>query len=153
MCHWRMPACGTAASSGWEVRERGRAGAAVLALHVVGGPDAGRTIALDRGRLHIGRDPACDLALADVDVSRRHAVIDIGQRDIVLHDLDSMNGTQVDGRQVPPDGSALRPGAVIRIGDSFLTVAGPGDAPATLQPAADGRRLVHAAAAAPAAGK
>lgn len=115
-----------------------RVRAAVLELHVVAGPDAGRVSALDRGRLRIGRDPGCELTLADVDVSREHAVVDVGSHAIVLHDLGSTNGTRVDGRPVPATGCELRPGCLISMGDSLLTIAGPLDAPATLQAGPDG---------------
>src|SRR3954468_20697822 len=70
--------------------------AAVLSLHIVGGPDAGRARPLERGRLTIGRDPAADVQLDDPDVSRRHAAIEVG-RTVTVRDLGSTNGTRVDG--------------------------------------------------------
>jgi S-DNA-T family DNA segregation ATPase FtsK/SpoIIIE len=120
-----------------------RQGVAVLALHVVGGPNAGLMVALERGgRLQIGRDSGCDIVLADGDASRRHAVVEVTASAIRLRDLGSTNGTMVDGRAVAPQGVELRPGALIAIGDSLLTVSGPIDSPATVQPGSDGRLLV-----------
>ncbi len=121
---------------------RARAQSAVLSLHVVGGPAAGSLAALGRGRLVIGREPGCDVVLPDPDVSRRHAAIEVDVAAITVHDLGSTNGTTVDGRPVPPGGRTIRPGDLIALGDSLLTVAGPVGAPAALQPTGAGTDLL-----------
>src|SRR4051812_41655099 len=41
-------------------------------LVVMGGPDAGRRRALTAGRLVVGRDRSCDLAVQDRSLSRQH---------------------------------------------------------------------------------
>ncbi|WP_375490707.1 FtsK/SpoIIIE domain-containing protein [uncultured Jatrophihabitans sp.] len=115
-----------------------RPAAGVLALHRVGGPDAGSTVAVTRGRLLLGRAPDCDVVVADPDASRHHAVLDIGSSAISLRDCGSTNGTRVDGCPVPPGGSEVVPGQVIRIGDTSLMVRGPLDVPAALADAGDG---------------
>jgi S-DNA-T family DNA segregation ATPase FtsK/SpoIIIE len=114
----------------------------VLSLHIVAGPNAGTIIPLARGQLIIGRDDTCDIVLADADVSRRHAVIDVSSDGIAVRDIGSTNGTRVDGIHVPSEGSSVRPGCLIGIGDSLLAVSGPDQTPATLQPANDGTVLV-----------
>ncbi len=48
----------------------------------------------------IGRDPACDVVLADPTVSRRHAVLESKGDVVRLRDLKSGNGTFVDGEAV-----------------------------------------------------
>jgi len=48
----------------------------------------------------IGRNKRCDVALADPNVSRRHAEIRREGDDYVIIDLDSTNGVQVNGRGV-----------------------------------------------------
>jgi S-DNA-T family DNA segregation ATPase FtsK/SpoIIIE len=110
----------------------------VLALHVVGGPAAGTVIPLERGRLTVGRGADCDLVLPDPDVSRRHAVLDVSPTGITLTDLGSTNGTTVDGQLVAEPGQLLQVGCLVGVGDSLLTVAGPVDAPAAVQPGDDG---------------
>ena len=115
----------------------------VMSLHVIGGPAAGRIVPLERGRLTIGRAPASDIVLPDADVSRRHAVLEVAATAITLSDLGSTNGTRLDGTPVPQSGAVVRPGAVISIGDSLLSVAGPVDAPAALQPGNDGTLLIQ----------
>jgi signal transduction histidine kinase/CheY-like chemotaxis protein len=51
--------------------------------------------------LTIGRDPSCDIQVPAVDVSRLHAKITkVGDRELWLEDLQSQNGTQVNGKQI-----------------------------------------------------
>ncbi|RLK52380.1 FtsK/SpoIIIE domain-containing protein [Microbacterium telephonicum] len=69
-------------------------------LHIVSGPGAGETVALDRSVLTIGRDPSCDIVLDDPLVSKRHARLEIGQGRAELIDLNSANGILVDGAPV-----------------------------------------------------
>jgi len=48
----------------------------------------------------IGRDASCDLAIADVTVSRRHAQLERTEHGWLLVDLESTNGTRVNGWRV-----------------------------------------------------
>jgi hypothetical protein len=48
----------------------------------------------------IGRDVGCDLAIADMTVSRRHATLERTQDGWLLTDLESTNGTRVNGWRV-----------------------------------------------------
>jgi DNA-binding winged helix-turn-helix (wHTH) protein len=59
-----------------------------------------RSVALPQGETVIGRDPTADLAVPDASISRRHARITLTGRDATLEDLDSKNGTRVDGRRI-----------------------------------------------------
>lgn len=68
-------------------------------LTIVEGADAGRMVACDK-EIVIGRASDCALVLPDPGVSRHHArVVTRGDR-LVLEDLESKNGTFVDGRSV-----------------------------------------------------
>jgi hypothetical protein len=51
-------------------------------------------------RFSIGRDANCDLAIADMTVSRRHATLERTQDGWLLTDLESTNGTRVNGWRV-----------------------------------------------------
>ena len=48
----------------------------------------------------VGRDPAVHVWLDSTSVSRRHARITINGERVTLEDLQSKNGTRVNGRQI-----------------------------------------------------
>lgn len=66
------------------------------------------------GEAFIGRDDDCAASLAGQDVSRRHAVVRAQGPHRVLTDLDSRNGTWVNGRRVRS--VLLEQGDVVRVG-------------------------------------
>jgi hypothetical protein len=51
-------------------------------------------------RFTIGRDASCDLAIADMTVSRQHAQLERGTDGWLLSDLESTNGTRLNGWRV-----------------------------------------------------
>jgi two-component system, cell cycle response regulator len=67
-------------------------------LVVISGNEMGVRKAVDQSVL-IGRDPACDLVLTDGLVSSRHALIEDRGDSWALVDLDSTNGTSVNGEK------------------------------------------------------
>ncbi|NOU31767.1 MAG: sigma 54-dependent Fis family transcriptional regulator, partial [Polyangiaceae bacterium] len=68
----------------------------------------GRTLA-------IGKSDEADLVLTDASVSRTHCELRRTREGILVRDLDSTNGTYVDGVRIHE--VALRPGAIFRVGD------------------------------------
>ena len=68
----------------------------------------------------VGRDPACDVALADPRVSRRHVEIVADGMAFRFRDLGSSNGTRLNGIALAQGTVAL--GDVLAIGDSELAV-------------------------------
>jgi hypothetical protein len=69
-------------------------------LEIIEGPEAGRRMSLD-GPLELGRDPAAGgPLLQDELVSRRHVRITPAEDGALIEDLDSRNGTFVDGDQI-----------------------------------------------------
>ena len=112
-------------------------------LQVVRGPDAGKTWTLRPGTYVIGRAKSSDLPLpSDELVSRRHARIRISAEGAVVEDMASSNGTLVNGETIATP-SRLASGAVIELGDTFLSLsmeAGPG---ATTSPTPDGTRIFN----------
>jgi pSer/pThr/pTyr-binding forkhead associated (FHA) protein len=69
-------------------------------------------------RTSIGRSRDNSIRLADERASRRHARVDLQQGTFVISDLDSANGTFVNGQRIQRH--ALRSGDEIRIGDTQL---------------------------------
>jgi hypothetical protein len=61
-------------------------------------------------RFTIGRDASCDLAIADMTVSRQHAQLERTPDGWLLSDLESTNGTRVNGWRV-------RGQVPVRVGD------------------------------------
>ena len=82
---------------------------------------AGRElVALEAGRLTLGADPANDLALpADPTLSRLHAALERYGAGWCVRDLDSRNGTFVNGQRVWRE-RPLRPGDELRVGATRL---------------------------------
>lgn len=67
-----------------------------------------------RKSLVIGRETICDIVIADRQVSRRHARLQLAADGIYLEDLDSKNGTHLNGQ--PVQGLVLlRDGDLIQI--------------------------------------
>ena len=83
---------------------------------IVDGSD--RRVALHTGSNVVGRGQDADLRLADTGVSRRHVEVRFDGQTATLHDLDSTNGTIVNGHRV--QSWQLADGDVIRIGHSVL---------------------------------
>ncbi len=80
-----------------------------------------QTVTLPRGRvLLVGRSIACDLPVRDPSVSRRHAelAIDAQGEGLAVSDLESMNGTFVNGERVTR--AMARPGDQITFGRSVF---------------------------------
>ena len=68
----------------------------------------------------IGRSKDCDVPLADGNVSRRHAELGRSEEGFVLRDLDSTNGTMVNGRRIRS--ATIGAGDEITIGMSTLRI-------------------------------
>jgi predicted component of type VI protein secretion system len=83
-------------------------------LKVVEGPDKDKKLDLERKPIRIGKKEDNDLALADNTVSRHHLVIEQRGDSFVLKDLDSTNGTSINGLRVKE--AYLSPGDVISLG-------------------------------------
>ena len=80
-------------------------------------PD-GHRIELGDGPSFIGRLPDCIIVLTDPQVSRHHAEIRRTERGILVADLDSMNGTIVNGVRVRE--WLLNDGDVITVGATSI---------------------------------
>ena len=70
-------------------------------LRVVGGLDAGLSVPLMPGRYKLGRGDQADIRVDSPDLSRLHCEIDVTRDGLVrVRDLDSRNGTDLNGRRL-----------------------------------------------------
>ncbi|MFJ3673456.1 FHA domain-containing protein [Streptomyces sp. NPDC090106] len=116
-------------------------------LDVVAGPDAGGVHLLHGGRVEIGRSADADVPLDDPDVSRLHCAVTVGADGRVsVADLDSTNGTVLDGTRVGARPVRFAPGALLRVGESALRLAPAGGPGARLRTAPDGEGHVRVTA-------
>jgi hypothetical protein len=88
------------------------------------GPEVGERFYVDRPELSIGRDPACDIFLNDITVSRRHAVLELAGDEVSVADAGSLNGTYVNGVSV--ERAQLRTGDALQIGRFQMVFFGGG---------------------------
>ncbi|MDS1029867.1 DUF3662 and FHA domain-containing protein [Bacillota bacterium LX-D] len=91
-----------------------------LVLRVLNGPNEGKLFCLRRDRMTIGRKVFNDILINDNSVSREHAHIDYISGSYILTDLDSTNGTYLNGQKIIK--SKLLLGDKIMVGKTELLV-------------------------------
>ncbi|MGE0633524.1 MAG: FHA domain-containing protein, partial [Pseudobdellovibrionaceae bacterium] len=66
-------------------------------IRILSGPQAGQTFPLKTGKNIIGRNSSADILISSNGVSKDHAEITVLQDKILVTDLNSRNGTFVNG--------------------------------------------------------
>ena len=84
------------------------------------GPDRGREITVPEGEISLGRSSQNDVCLVDPILSRHHCRISFHDGVLSVEDLDSANGTLVNGNEVKQ--AELHDGDTVTIGDTVLRV-------------------------------
>src|ERR1700757_1361932 len=87
-------------------------------LKILNGSRAGDCYTLASDKTVLGRDAECDIVLPRTTISRRHAQIVHDADGYYVEDLDSLNGTYVDGTRII-EPTRLRGGEHVQI-DEFL---------------------------------
>ncbi len=89
-------------------------------LEILNGGFEGMTYDLTTEEVVIGRNPTTDITLLDEGISREHALIlfDEDGPDYIVEDLQSTNGTKVNGKRVRS--AALAEGDEIQIGQTIF---------------------------------
>lgn len=87
-------------------------------LLVITGPLKSKAIELSNVETYIGRDMSNAVALNDLSVSRQHCVIKMEGKVFTIFDLNSHNGTFVNG--IPINERALKTGDKIEVGKSLF---------------------------------
>ncbi|MEV5107492.1 FHA domain-containing protein [Streptomyces massasporeus] len=115
-------------------------------LQVVAGPDAGGVHLLHGGEIRVGRSADADVPLDDPDVSRLHCTVTVSADGrVAVADLDSTNGTTVNGARVGGRAVSFAPGALLRIGESALRLAPAGGPGGRVETTPDGEGHVRVA--------
>lgn len=94
----------------------------------------------------IGREATNDIMVQELEISRRHATITFSNRRHLIEDLNSTNGTFVNGRRISTP-VPLRDGDIIDLGDSVsLVYYGPteADSATLVDPEADSTEAAEA---------
>jgi hypothetical protein len=81
-----------------------------------------KKIEIRKGTATIGRNESCDIILADVQVSRRHCILQITSQGLRFRDLNSSNGIMVNGERLKE--GVLKAGDKLKIGETLLEVYG-----------------------------
>ena len=98
-------------------REGALAGDKTYALEVLDGNEPGKVFPIEKTHVIIGRRDS-DIVLDDPEISRKHLMISIQGPEAKLEDLDSTNGTYVEGIRVKQ--GDLKNGSVFRLGTHQL---------------------------------
>ncbi|MCP3101587.1 FHA domain-containing protein [Myxococcus sp. K15C18031901] len=93
------------------------------ALLLLTGPSAGRRYEI-HAEMAIGRSPSCDIPLRDDQVSRKHAQLSVQEGQVRLRDLDSRNGTLVNGARISGE-VVLQAGDRVRVGGTMAVFEPP----------------------------
>ena len=111
-------------------------------LQVAAGPLADSIYFLTDAEVRIGRDPSNSLAISDLSLSRRHCLLSREQDSYKICDLDSRNGTFVNGGAVSE--KRLNHGDQISVGESvFVFLDKDEDPDETIAAGGGVRRLPH----------
>ncbi len=87
-------------------------------------PGIHHDVAITGSRAVIGRLKSCDVCLQDANASREHAAIERDGLGWTIVDLDSLNGTYLNGQRI--ERSGLKDGDVITVGVTELVFHEPG---------------------------
>jgi len=93
---------------------------ATITLRVLHGPDRGRVFANIATPVTIGREEGNSIQLNDERISRYHLKLQDDHEKVVATDLESTNGTRVNGEDIQV--RVVRPGDIIQLGKSTLLV-------------------------------
>jgi pilus assembly protein CpaF len=80
------------------------------------------TVELEPGSYLIGRSPSCRIQFNAPEVSERHAILSVSETGATIEDLNSANGTFVNGQEID-DVTPFEGNMVVQIGSNLLRVS------------------------------
>ena len=105
-------------------------------LLITSGPMSGTRFEVGAGGVRLGRSSSNDVHIPDEELSRNHCLFEqSGEAGIRVTDLASANGTFVNGEQLGSDSRELKPGDMIEVGSTAISVVGDEPSPVPLRPA------------------
>lgn len=111
------------------------------ALVITSGKLKGKVLKVPEHEVTIGRGEECDLRIPSSEISRVHCKLWSNERGIVVKDLDSKNGTYVNGMVIYRV-TLMNPGDKLRVGPLECEVAGKSEPESKKVPARDNSTLV-----------
>ena len=87
----------------------------LVKLKILSGSNAGKELKVSSSKFLIGRGEDCSLRARSDKISRHHCVMKVEASKIVIRDLDSRNGTYVNGERLKAP-CELQMGDVIKVG-------------------------------------
>ncbi len=100
-------------------------------LTILEGPEIGKTFALTQDTTRIGRNAANDFVINNPSVSSEHCLIEHGANGFRIKDLDSTNGTRLNGERI--EMASIFRNDVLTLGDIPLSITGD-DVPENIDP-------------------
>jgi uncharacterized repeat protein (TIGR01451 family) len=101
-------------------------------VHVLAPDKSLHSYAMQPSGLTIGRSKENEIPLDFAGISRKHARIEFDGENYLIHDLNSLNGTYIEEKRIPPDTPQVwLPGENVRIGEAWLRLERAGQARTT----------------------
>jgi two-component system, NtrC family, sensor kinase len=97
----------------------------VPTLFVIRGVDQGSRFELTEPTIRLGRDPSSTIPLHDTEVSRHHAEIRWVDGEYAISDLNSSNGTFINGQRIRQQ--QLASGDQLQLGSTLMLYTGPAE--------------------------
>lgn len=94
-------------------------------LFVIRGVDQGSRFELTEPTIRLGRDPSSTIPLHDTEVSRHHAEIRRIEGEYAISDLNSSNGTFINGQRIRHQ--QLTSGDQLQVGSTLMLYTGPAE--------------------------
>jgi diguanylate cyclase (GGDEF)-like protein len=93
-----------------------------LTLHIIKGPRAGAVLTIDGPSVVLGRGDDADLRIPDPSLSRMHVRFERRGEQLCITDLDSLNGTLIDGARLHGT-TQLESGQLLTLGNVLVRYA------------------------------
>ncbi|MEZ5941281.1 MAG: FHA domain-containing protein [Planctomycetaceae bacterium] len=96
---------------------------AIQILEIESGKYKGRRVKVSQSETVIGRDENAKIRIASEEVSRQHCILTAEENGIRVKDLQSSNGTFIDGRPIKNE-AVLQPGQTLTVGPMTFRLLG-----------------------------